>query len=184
MDFKKVYTRIFSSVGNYCCDGIDLSEPKHDWLVNIASTYKPTSVVDIGSGKGTMLSFFKDTNVDILAADLSNFLKFDFPFKEINLMEELILDKQYDLLICCDVIEHLPLPKSVEVLSKIKPYGKLFFIGIANHSDRHSDPEGLELHLTQENKQFWDKEISSLFKIIKSDSFRQDQLFLYLLESK
>lgn len=182
MDFKKTYRDIFSNIDDYCYKSIDTSEYKHSWLIDLVKTYNPKSVVDIGSGRGAMLSYFIGSDTEVLATDLDNFLAYDFPFKEINLLYELKLDKVYDLLICCDVIEHLPIPESIELLDKLKPYGKIFLIAIANHSDTYSDPQGQEIHLTQKNKNFWDTEIKNRFKIIKSDTFRNNQLYMYILE--
>lgn len=180
MNFKDIYTNIFSTVNNYCHKDINIKEVKHSWLVELDKKNSFKSVVDIGSGTGAMLSYFKNKNIDILATDLDNFLVHkEIPFQEINLMEDLVLDKVYDLLVCCDVIEHLPLPYSVGILDKIKPFGSKFLIAIANHSDIINN---IELHLTCENKDFWDKEILKRFNIINTGSFYKNKLFMYELE--
>lgn len=182
--YRDVYSQVFDTEPGYCFRTINPQEPKHRLTMDFMAKYgsEINSMVDIGAGRGAIVKYFLDTypNMDILSTDLDKFHPYPIRFQQIDLStEDFSLDKVYDLITCYDVIEHLAEPHSVNILSKLRPYGKYFLYAIANHSDVH---QGYELHLTKRNKDFWDNEIAKHYEIINSETAHRNLLYMYVLK--
>lgn len=85
-------------------------------FIPILSQYiQPNSVLDIGCGIGTWLKVFQDKGInDIVGVDGSNVEKklLAIPsnnFVEHNLTQPLNLNRKFDLVVCLEVAEHLPI---------------------------------------------------------------------------
>ena len=182
--YKDVYSKIFKTEPGYCYRTVSDKEPKHKLTMEFMAKYgdEINSMVDIGAGRGAIVKYFLDNhpNVDVLSADLDNYHRYPTRFQAIDLsVSEFELDKVYDLVTCFDVIEHLAEPHSVDILTKLRPYGKYFLYAIANHSDVH---QGYQLHLTRRDREFWDKEISKHYEIISAENAHHNSLYMYLLK--
>ena len=73
--------------------------------------FKPKSVIDIGCGCGIYLKQFQELGVDIIGYDgspaaLTESLVGD-KIKIFDLAQPLVLDRQFDLVLCLEVAEHL-----------------------------------------------------------------------------
>lgn len=182
--YKDLYSTIFSKEPGYCFRTVNPKEPKHRYTMEFMAKYgnEINSMVDIGAGRGAIVKYFLDNypNVDVLSTDLENYHSYPTRFQAIDLSADTFeLDKVYDLVTCYDVIEHLPEPHSVNILTKLRPYGKYFLYAIANHSDVY---KGHQLHLTRRDKKFWDAEISKHYEIISSEPAHNNLLYMYVLK--
>ncbi len=77
---------------------------------------KPKSVLEIGKGLGFVESYLKSKKINVKTLDINEKLKPDYvgdirnmPFKK----------NQYDLVLCCEVLEHIPFSDFRSVLKEI-----------------------------------------------------------------
>ncbi|TXB63793.1 class I SAM-dependent methyltransferase [Phaeodactylibacter luteus] len=120
------------------------------------------SVLDIGTGLGTWLDVFLENNInDVLGIDgayvdkklLSIPLKY---FKEYDLRTKLDLDKQFDLVVSLEVVEHID-----------GKYEDIFFGNIINHGDTvlfsaAIPGQGGQNHLNEQWHQYWIDKFNSV----------------------
>jgi 2-polyprenyl-3-methyl-5-hydroxy-6-metoxy-1,4-benzoquinol methylase len=88
-----------------------------------------TKLIDIGTGSGfKLMKYFN--NLDTIGVDLEptiNFLKKTYPSKKWSDLASIDGNIEYDLIICSDVIEHIPEPnKFINEINKIK-FKKIMF---------------------------------------------------------
>ncbi|WP_452220374.1 class I SAM-dependent methyltransferase [Lacinutrix salivirga] len=138
-----------------------MSAPRH--IVEVCSKFiTPDSVVDFGCGLGTFLRAFKEkgattiygldgkwTNTELLSKniDLSE-------FKMVDLEQEIILNKQYDLAISLEVAEHLS-PESASVFVKNLVHASdvvLFSAAIPN--------QGGQNHINEQWVNYWQEKFA------------------------
>jgi len=80
-------------------------------LLNIV---KPTSVIDLGCGRGTWLRVFQENGVKAIRGfdghyiDQSKLLIDPRDFSPVDLRKPFEIDGQYDLAVCLEVAEHIP----------------------------------------------------------------------------
>jgi 2-polyprenyl-3-methyl-5-hydroxy-6-metoxy-1,4-benzoquinol methylase len=189
MNYKKVYNKVFKDFKNY---NSNTSLSYH--VAKIALDQKKLeckSISDIGSGKGNLINeILKDKNyinLKINSYDLDCFLEASLKqkvnFNKIDLSNNKSLQNlEYsDFLFCLDVLEHIEKKYIDLILGHFAKKSKYSFFTIANHSDVFG---GVELHLIQENKEYWTNKIRDKFNIISSESYYNDRLYSFFLKSK
>lgn len=147
------------------------------------------SISDIGSGKGNLAESLinQKQEYDIQCYDLDCFLKTHIAesvtFTKLNLVKQEDLDKikKCDLLFCLDVLEHVEEKYVKSILKTFSEKSKNVFLTIANHSDII---DGIELHLIQKDKIFWDEIILQYFNILSYEERYDARLMIYGLEKK
>jgi len=91
---------------------------------------KPASVVDVGCGLGAWLKVFQDNGVgEVLGmdggwVDKNKLLISRDLFKEIDLTNPVFPDKKFDLVLCLEVVEHVPEKKANEILNFLSDLGE------------------------------------------------------------
>jgi len=162
-------------------------EPRFELVKKYVLENNVKTMIDIGSGRGNIIKILKElnSNVEITSTDLSKFHDYDVPFLELNLCDKnsygSIFNKKYDLLTCLDVLEHIEkncVNDVFELLSKISKYS---LITIANHSDIQNE---VELHLIQENMDYWSPIIEKFFVIEDQKTEYYGRLYILKLKSK
>ncbi|CAB4130773.1 Glyco_tranf_GTA_type domain containing protein [uncultured Caudovirales phage] len=154
-------------------------------LEHIAST-NPKSVIDISSGRGCLLRALPDT-VKITSTDIKKFHTIDCEFLPLDLTkidDTLFQRRQFDLLTCLDTLEHIPASAIDSALKFLSSLAINACFSIANHSDKANN---IELHLTQEGKEWWENKINKYYYIISSKSeckYDKNHLYTYTLVSK
>jgi SAM-dependent methyltransferase len=79
----------------------------------LLSIVKPTSVIDVGCGRGTWLKVFQENGVKTIRGldgryiDRLKLLIDPIYFSPVDLSEPLEIDGQYDLAVCLEVAEHI-----------------------------------------------------------------------------
>jgi len=149
-DLKKIYDHVY------------LTNPKYDeqYAVKINFILKElfylsnnTKIIDIGCGKGHYLRALSNKGFNnLLGLELSE----ECCREHLNLLPHinanfidyniLIKDKEFDLALCRDMLEHIPLDNIDSVIENIDRISNFSLLGIANHSDVF---DGVELHLIQ-----------------------------------
>ncbi|TPG12971.1 class I SAM-dependent methyltransferase [Sphingomonas koreensis] len=92
----------------------------------------PTSILEIGIGNGFVSDFFRKSGVPVITADINPALKPDIvaPIKE---LPQRMAGKRVDVVVCCEVLEHISLkelPKNIEVLRSL---GDRLFLTLPNN---------------------------------------------------
>ena len=181
-NYKEIYEQSFSDL-NYNL------HPDNEFRFNMVYDYlklnKVNTFVDIGSGRGTIIKYIitNHPSIEILSCDLKKFHNYDVEFIEINLCDKdtFKISKKYDLLTCLDVLEHINKECVDDILFFLSKISKYSLITIANHSDIQN---GVELHIIQENMEYWSPLIEKYFEIIKTETQYNDRLYMLTLKSK
>jgi SAM-dependent methyltransferase len=138
-DFDTSYEKLILS-GNFheVDDYYRIHKPRYQRTLEIILsevTAKPASCLEIGGGQISLLlkDLFKSR---VAIADVNSsyypFLKdSDIPFFEFDLLhdEKLNADEKFDLIVICEVIEHIPIPAHLvfkKMLNSLNPGGFIF----------------------------------------------------------
>lgn len=143
------------------------------------------TVVDLGCGRAelaTMLPFKSYTGVDISSyqtnkniaeneADNVTFVRHSIdalPFK----------DMQYDVAICCDVMEHVPENRVDRVLKEMFRVAHSVMLVIDCQEAKLTDKDGNNLHCTIKPREWWLQKIQRL-SVIRYEDWQDHKLTLY-----
>lgn len=95
------------------------------YQIDLVKKYKPANVLEIGVGNHTVSNYLKNMGFKVDTCDFDQLLAPDFvadirdlPFK----------DKSYDLLMACEVLEHIPWQEVDKALFQIKRVTKRYAI--------------------------------------------------------
>jgi cyclopropane fatty-acyl-phospholipid synthase-like methyltransferase len=161
---KDVYEKAFS-VPDYNSGGSQSRQ--YEFICSLVRKHKPTTLIDVGSGRGNALKMVHNENPDttIDTLDLQNF--HNLPFVRQHYNGDITVDGMketgnYDMVICTDFLEHIQLNYIDIVLSDISKHGNRFVFTVANHSDVLN---GTELHLIQEDMSWWTNLIKMYYHI-------------------
>lgn len=182
MNFINVYEKSFLNP-NYNLH--PNTEFRFELVYDFIKKNKVDSVIDIGSGRGNVINYIltNHPNIKITSCDLKKFHDFDVEFIQLNLCdnENIKITKKYDLLTCLDVLEHVEKTCVDNILNLFSTISKHSLITIANHSDVQN---GVELHIIQENMDYWTPIIEKYFHINNIDTKYDGRLYLLELTSK
>lgn len=78
---------------------------------SLITDYKLDSVVDVGCGEGHAAKYFFDKGLNVMAIDGSELVKQSAVFEDIYIHDytkaPLVLDHDFDLVWCCEFVEHI-----------------------------------------------------------------------------
>lgn len=184
MEYKKTYEKSFKN------DSYNLhsdQEFRFQYVINTLHKIKIDNLIDISSGRGNLINLIKNFNpeINITSTDLKKFHNYDVPFFELNLCEpdtfKNISPNKFDLLTCLDVMEHIESHCVEQVVNFFSKISKFSILTIANHSDVL---DGVELHLIQENLNYWVPIIQKYFVILDQQEHYNGRLYLFTLKTK
>jgi cyclopropane fatty-acyl-phospholipid synthase-like methyltransferase len=188
MDYTRVYNNAFSNTQYSNSHHI-----QYDYVTqNIEKLNLNTNrIIDIGSGRGQLirsLNHKKDklSNYSITSVDLNmyhsenvdNFIRCDLSSP---VQREALLEKQFDILTCTDVLEHLDKSFIEDVLRLYSNLSTYSILAIANHSDII---DGVELHTIQQNDTWWENYILKYFSIVDKQTFYNGRLYMYVCKTQ
>lgn len=133
--------------------------PKH--LEKFITEKRPQSILDFGCGKGRLVRKIKETfpEIDVEGYDPANP---DF--------SRSIDNKQFDMIISSDVLEHVEPEFIDKTLIYLKERSKHFYHLIACSPAKLVLPDGRNAHLIIENRDWWNsKFLKSNYIILKED---------------
>jgi 2-polyprenyl-3-methyl-5-hydroxy-6-metoxy-1,4-benzoquinol methylase len=186
MDYTKVYTNAFNTP-SYSNDHHIQYDYVIDYLKTQFTSDSTFNIVDIGSGRGQLISLIKESfnNAKITSVDLEK-----FHFKEVNNFIKCdlsnsndrakLLENKYDILVSTDVLEHLDISFIDDVIQMFSKMSHKSILAVANHSDIIN---GVELHTIQKEKFWWNNLIGKYFNINECLEKYNGRLFLYKLSN-
>ncbi len=121
------------------------------------STFAPASVLDVGSGLGHLVRRAQTNGIDAVGVDLSETAT-DGPLQHADLCEPLDLSRQFDLVLCWEVAEHLP-ESAAETLCDslvrhLSPEGVLVFSAAV-------PGQGGKGHINEQPLDYWRKRLQA-----------------------
>lgn len=90
----------------------------------------PSSVIEIGLGNGFVSTFLRRAGVPVTTADINPSLEPDIcaPLSDVRQH----IDNTFDLVICCEVLEHMPLEELDKNLDHLRSLGPRLFMTLPN----------------------------------------------------
>ena len=177
---KEIYNKVY--------DNFDEYDEKFSYKINLIDSEfekfsKTSKILDIGCGKGHYIKH-------LLNKDFQNILGVEFSkscsekyLQGINHVNEdfleyskTISDREYDICLCMDVLEHIPYDKIEFMVKSISRIGDHAILGIANHSDIFM---GEELHLIQENSKWWEMLLKKYFSNVENIFQKKSKFFVF-----
>lgn len=162
-DYLKIYEAAFT---NRRYNVHRPTEPSYVFAVNVARQIKATSIVDIGSGRGCMLTLF-DPAIKIISVDLRRFhnLPYDFITADLSTPagRAIIAALKADLVTCNGVLEHLDESFIDDVITAMSSTAPHAVIMTADHSDIIN---GVELHTLRRPPAWWRERFERRYKIL------------------
>jgi len=134
---------------------------------NIKDVFQPTSVLDVGCGPGALMFFLKELGLEVYGVDFSAEAKAIAP-EEVRdrivvspLTEFVDFDREFDLVVCREVLEHLTVHEVREAAHVLARYtSRYLYITTRYHPSPRSlldvttDFETDPTHITLMNKHF------------------------------
>lgn len=129
----------------------------------------PSSVLDFGCGIGTFLSIFKNYGVDeILGIDgswVNRSLLYEYidekEFLALDLNQQILLEKKYDLVLCLEVAEHLEKASADILIDNLVRAGNVIVFSAAMPN------QGGQNHINEQLLTYWEKKFNRHNYIIK-----------------
>lgn len=187
MDFLRVYSDAFNDA-TYSNDHHIQYDFALDEITKIISNKTDFfSLIDIGSGRGQLISSVKQTfiNANITSVDVNKFNDIDVNFIKCDLSIEdnrnNLTCAKYDILSCTDVFEHLDKSFIEDVVRICSKLSSTVILAIANHSDIINN---IELHTIQENDLWWDSQLIKYFDIEQKQIHYDGRLYMYVCKTK
>jgi 2-polyprenyl-3-methyl-5-hydroxy-6-metoxy-1,4-benzoquinol methylase len=163
MSQKEIYDKIYREIPGYNNSSSSGHYKKDDFISTYVSEVGG-SLIDIGCGSGHNLKMALSMGIDAFGVDISEeccskFLN-GLPHECIDILAFCKSGKKFNNAICTDVLEHISKVEIDVVLESLSSISPQVLFGIANHSDNLL---GIELHLIQENKDWWMKKLGGYY---------------------
>lgn len=93
---------------------------------------KPENILEIGIGNGFTSSFLKRAGFDVVTVDINKALNPDI-CAPISQMGEFLEERRFDLIACCEVLEHMPFDQFESSIEIFRNIGKRLYITLPNY---------------------------------------------------
>jgi len=111
-------------------DLVQLCSQSHQ--INEIHKLRPASIIEIGIGNGFTSSFLKRAGYDVTTVDINQNLKPDI-CAPLDRVGEILGGTKYDLVVCCEVLEHMPLADFHASLACLDKLGRRLFLTLPNY---------------------------------------------------
>lgn len=93
---------------------------------------KPTSILEVGTGNGFTSSFLKRAGFDVVTADINPALEPDI-CSPIADLPPLLSERSFDLVVCCEVLEHIPFANFEDNIEVFRAVGRRLYLTLPNY---------------------------------------------------
>jgi SAM-dependent methyltransferase len=93
---------------------------------------KPSSVLEIGIGNGFVSSFLRKAGIDVFTVDINPNLSPDI-VSPISELPSKLVEKKFDLVVCCEVLEHMPFEDFEKSIKIFKLYSENLFLTLPSY---------------------------------------------------
>ena len=121
-------------------------------MLKVVQAQKPKSILDYGCGRSDLAAFFWRDGERRIA-------RYDPAISAYKTMPE----GKFDLVFCCDVMEHIPMRGVDRVLAEVKDKGAVVLFTISTILARAKLPDGRNAHVTLLTKSEWRRWIGEAF---------------------
>lgn len=136
-------------------------------VLGLVKRIKPKKILDYGCGRSDLVThFYLDGDRKIA--------RYDPAIPEYNKLP----GGQWDLILCNDVMEHIPMRDVDRVLNEIKDRGRLVFFVISTAKAKANLPTGENAHITILEKTEWIRWIEEVFGIAKIMDTKWDHVLV------
>jgi len=121
----------------------------------LVEQFRPSSVADVGCGIGTFLHVFKQQGVSQVLGldgkwvDRSKLYIGENEFLETNLEEPIRLNREFDMVICLEVAEHLAPSAADTIVDSLTSLGKTIVFSAA------TTKQGGQNHINEQDFAYW-----------------------------
>lgn len=177
---KEIYDKVYDNFQDY--------DEKFDYKIELINQEfekfsKDSKIIDIGCGKGHYIKHLINSGYkNILGIEFSSVCSEKYlqgvPHLNVDFLKhcESIKDKEYEICLCMDVLEHIPYDKVEYMVANIARIGNKSILGIANHSDIFL---GEELHIIQEDYKWWTLLLQKYFNNVEKIYDRKGKFYLF-----
>lgn len=179
MDYEAIYSKEFLS------DKYNRPNPdrcgRFLWTHDVVAQLRPTSLLDIGVGRGLFLEKIQKSfpEIEVAGLDVVNVNRLKCPFIQMDITQS-SLNEYFEVITCLDVLEHIHEDDLDFVLKWISKCAHHFIFTIANHSD--IGKSGQQLHLIQQSIEWWTDTLKQYFTVEHSGHLK-DNLYGFICQS-
>lgn len=94
---------------------------------------KPSSMIEIGIGNGLTSSFIRNSGIEVVTADINPNLGPDICCPLSELVEE-VGGRKFDLVVCCEVLEHMPVEELERNIVTLRALGHRLFLTLPGYT--------------------------------------------------
>lgn len=177
--FKKDLPMYHDYIGEYCTMhasrfyGSSAVELHLNRVLDVVKKVRPLSIVDYGCGRSDLAShFWHDGARRIAKYDPAIPLYKTFPAEN------------FDLALCCDVLEHIPANSVQRVLDEVKRLSDTAVFTISTKLARAKLPNGENAHTTLLTRTEWKRWISSVFGAVEEIPTEWDHELFFIARKK
>jgi 2-polyprenyl-3-methyl-5-hydroxy-6-metoxy-1,4-benzoquinol methylase len=164
MDNKELYNEIYTKNKKYNHNVMYKYVEVSKFANEVKRIVPQPKLLDAGCGEGWNVSNLISEGFDVFGIEISDICCAEhlaqLPHECIDIISYSKKNIKYDALICFDVLEHISYDDIEATIVALSEMAANALIGIANHSDIQF---GHELHLIQENEQYWEKKLKQYY---------------------
>lgn len=132
--------------------GSSASELHLDMVAGVVRANRPRSILDFGCGRSDLAAYFYLDGRRRIA-------QYDPAIPRFRDMPE----ESFDLVLCCDVLEHIPLASVDKVLRQVQKRGGIALFTISIKLARARLPDGRNAHVTILTRSEWERWVRDVF---------------------
>lgn len=158
-----------------------------DIFLENAPLIPPTTVLDAGCASGKAGLALSKLGYEVTLADITDTGLIEeaksLPFKKVNLWKSIPaqvenLEGQFDYILCCDVLEHIPTQFTLLVIDQMLRVAKNgLFLSISTQPDWFGTWVGKALHQTIQPYEWWKDSISEVGTLVDSRDLIKTSVF-------
>jgi SAM-dependent methyltransferase len=135
-------------------DRAGTSEDADQFARAVLTRYEPENVIELGCGTGTLLYPYRERGIEVHGVDLSETAQriSNLPasqFELHDLTEPYSTDKMYDLVLCIEVLEHIPADAADTIVNSICGTGDVAIVTAAPPG------QGGTHHVNEQPQEYW-----------------------------